>query len=229
MEFERRKPSPSTQADLPVDYLRIVKETLTEAMKPGIAEMKKIHPTSEFQVTGAIYGDEVLVLITLSHGPKTLAATTVHASADYNPTAEKPGLEATLTACVDAIGSVFDYYLDVNHSDRIQDLSHTSMSALDEAPFEWTVAENVQETYAIPVWVKMDKTNPFLDALTDRWLKENDPEYARLKAAEKTASEDMGSAEDHPEDFLAERLDAIKKAQAGSGGMSSGGSGPITH
>ena len=234
----RRTPSstPSTAAvaaelppvDLPVDYLRLVEKTLTDALQPGLVELRKTHPISEFSANGAIYSDEVLLAITLSHGTNNLAATTLYASTDFNPLIGKPSLEAILSACLDAVGTVLEYYLDAKQPERVAQLGHHSLSALDEAPFEWTtfeaeaaLDEDGNQVVKIPVWVKMDKSNPTLDALTERWLIENDPEY-KTQVIEK---EKVGAVE--AEDFLDERLDAIKKAGSGSG--MPGGNGPITH
>jgi hypothetical protein len=229
-KFERRniakKPAadfteaPST--DLPVDYLRLVEKTLTDALQPGLTELKKLHPTCEFSARGTIYSDEVLLVITLSHGVNTLAATTLYASADFNPTVEKPGLEATLSACLDAAGTTFEHYLDPNESDRLEQLAHHSLSALEEAPFDWTPIqpESPEDAVAlkVPVYLKMDKSNIALDSLTEKWLLENDPSYKETMAGTE------GMNEEQAEDFLNDRLEAIKKA-----GSSGGGSGPITH
>ena len=222
MKWERRK-KPAAAApkvadlstDLPVDYLRLIESTLTAAVEKGLIEMRKIHPTSVFQAHGAIFGDEVILAATLFHGEKALAATTVYSSADYDPNADKPGLEATLAACLEAIGSIFDFYLDVKHPERITQMADRSIGSIEDAPFEWTaVSYEIEEQ--LPVWVKMDKANPFLETLTDRWLLENDPNF-KNKTPEELAE---------AEEFLEERLEAIQKAKTGG---SMGGSGPITH
>jgi hypothetical protein len=223
IKWDRRKNSNSPQpaaSDLPVDYLRLVEQTLTQALEPGLIEMRKTHPVSEFAAGGAIYADEVLLAITLSHGVSNLSATTLYASADFNPLADKPGLEATLSACLDAVGTIFEYYLDTAYPERITQLGHHSLSALEEAPFEWTAFEPSSEAEVkVAVHVKMDKSNPQLDSLTEKWLMENDPHYK--ENLKKETVEVHGEAED----FLSERLDAIKKAGSGSGN----GGGPITH
>ena len=218
MKWDRRNKTGPLSAqkavDLPVDYLRLVESTLTTAMEAGLKEMKLIHPISEFRASGAIYGDEVLLALTLFHGDGNLSATTVYASADFDPTAEKPGIEAILSACLDAAGAVYGFYLDPEQTERITQLSDHSLSALEEAPFEWAVAGDE----VIPIHVKMDKSNPLLDEMTERWLRENDPEYHKnAKAAD----------EFEKEEFLEERLEAIQKVK--SGGSSGPGGGPITH
>ncbi len=227
MKFEKRRPPVANKpiidaADLPVDYLRIVESTLSTALAEGLIEMRKIHPISEFKANGAIYGDEVLLTITLFHGENNLSATTVYLSADFNPMRERPTLEDVLAACLDAAGATYEYYLDAKNPTMIEQLSYHSLSALEEAPFDWSPLAKVAEIKKIPVWVKMDKSNPILENLAEKWLIENDPEYKK-----KTSHvEDLTKAE--AEEFLNERLEAIKGAKSGSG-MSGGGSGPITH
>ena len=234
MKFEKRLPTiaptldkPSVEAgDLPVDYLRLVESTLTTALEKGLIEMRKIHPISEFQANGAIYGDEVLLTITLFHGENNLSATTVYVSSDFNPMLEKPSLEEILAACLDAAGSTYDYYLDLKNPEMIEQLSYHSLSALEEGPFDWAPLPQVAAMKKIPVWVKMDKSNPRLEGLADQWLIENDPEYQKKRLP----AENQSSIE--AEEFLNERLEAIKNAKSGSGGPQggmSGGNGPITH
>ena len=235
MKWEPRKKlaanaEKSPQSDLPVDYLKVVAETLEQALSAGLVEMRKIYPTCEFHANGAIFPEEVIMAVTLSHGEKNIVATTVYASADFKPLAPKVGIEGTLAACVDAIGSVYDFYLNPNEIEKIEQLSHTSLSALDEAPFDWSSLTIQTQTTPISVWVKMDKTNPHLEALADQWLNQHDPHV-------KSAHDDKIHAID-AEEFLEQRLEAIKKVRSGGGGPNFGGggggfsgnqNGPITH
>lgn len=214
MKFDRRVKTGVRKADLkpvdlPIDYLRLVEDTLAESLKPGIVELKKIHPVTELKACGAIFGDEVLLAITISHGEKSVIATTVYASADFNPLMPEPGIETILTTCLDSVGTVLDHYLNPAFPDRIARLAEAPISALEEAPFDWTPIEDSK----IPVWVKIDKSNPSLEALTEEWLMKNDPTYS------------PETEEDEAEEFLNERLSAIEKAKSGSGGKS----GPIQH
>lgn len=228
-KLEKRKPLTKTAgakpSNLPHDYLRLIEQTLTQALEKGLTEIKKTHPVSEFYADGAIYGDEVLVTITLHHGEKNILATTVYASADYHPGVETPTLETLLGSCVDTAGSVFDYYLDPTSPERIAQIADASLGALEEAPFDWTRSES-----EFPIWVKIDKSNPRLEEAAEDWLAKNDPHYQAQ--TEKDLELDAGEAEE----FLSERLDAIKKARDGGGGPggmggpgSTGGSGPIRH
>jgi hypothetical protein len=223
MKWERRhlpnekiaQPEPT---ELPVDYIKLVTDTLTTAMDKGLGEVKKTRPKAAFYVNGAIYSDEVLLAVTLSQGDQDLAATTVYASTNFNPTSEKPNLEDSLSTCLDAVGALLEYYLNPHHPDRIEDFLHSSISALDEAPFEWT-SMDFEGAMKWPVWAKIDKTNPQLEMLADNWLAENDPDHGKQPQTTKEA-----------EAFLEERLEAMKAAKSGGpSGGSMGGSGPITH
>ncbi len=117
MIFDRRvKPDANKPAlkpvDLPLDYMKLVEETLKDSLKEGLVELKKIHPISDIKAAGAIYSDEVLLAVTISHGPQTLIATTVYASANFNPLMEEPGIEKVLDSCLDCVGTVLLHYLD---------------------------------------------------------------------------------------------------------------------
>ena len=205
MKWERRKNTNEPEilaATLPLDYIKMVTDTLTEAIAPGLVEVRKIHPKAQFFADGSIYSDEVLLAITLSQGDQDLFATTVYASADFNPSLDQHSIETVLAACLEGAGSVYHFYLDDVHPSRphrIIELLRSSLSALEEAPFEWTKAK-MGDAINIPVWVKMDKTNPQLEALADQWLAENDPK-------------------ENPEEavaFLKERLSAIHSSKANS-------------
>ncbi|MBC7398197.1 MAG: hypothetical protein H7333_12215 [Bdellovibrionales bacterium] len=223
MKWERRKKPESKvvdlpPSDLPVDYLKLVEETLSTSLEKGLSELKKTHPAAHFASKGAIFSDEIIMAVTLSQGENRLAATTVYGSVDFNPLAEKPKMDDLLSINVEAIASVFAVFLDTNSPEKIDQIMHHSLSAIEEAPFDWTKIK--LEDGLIPVWVKLDKSNPLLDELTEKWLSENDPDYTKnLEALEEASQE-----------FLEERLEAIKAAKSGGGSSGPmGGGGPITH
>jgi hypothetical protein len=214
MIFDRRKKPQANKpelkpVDLPLDYLKIVEETLNESLKKGIAELKKFHPICNLKAGGVICSDEVLLAITISHGENSLIATTVYASADFNPLLPEPTVEIVLDECLASAGTVLSHYLDHTQPERIAQLAGATISALEEAPFEWTAMEETK----VSVYVKIDKSNPALEALAEDWLLKNDPHYSKEEALEEA------------EEFLEERLQAIQKAKSGS----SGDSGPIRH
>ncbi len=225
VKWERRKkPAQNVPevkpSDLPVDFLKLIESTVSTALEAGLTEVKKTHPEAHFYSRGAIFADEIMLTLTLSYGPKVLSATTGYASADFNPLEEKPTVDAVLAACLDAIGSVFEFYLDPKSPEKIAQLAHHSLSALEDGPFEWTPIEITDEV-KIPVYVRIDKANPMLDEITEKWLIENDPEYHNLNL------EVDSTVEVESEEFLEERIEAIRAAKSGSG--TTGGSGPITH
>jgi hypothetical protein len=224
-KWERRNRNPSKPAspgsELPHDFLKLVEETMIQALEPGLNEVRKIHGSSTFKAQGAIFNDEILLSITLSHGPEVLSATTAHGSVDYRPDQEKPSVNDLLALCLDSLGSVFQFYLDPEFPERITQITDSSLGALEEAPFEWTPLK-LDENQKIAVHVKMDKSNPVLDHLAEDWLKKNDPDYESRST--KQSEIDLGDAEE----FLEERIEAIRAAKSGT--SSSGpGSGPIRH
>ncbi len=197
--------------ELPIDYLKMVEDAMNELLAPGLVEMKKTHPVCNIKASGALYSNEVLLAITLSHGEKNLVATTVYASADFNPLMQEPGIETILDECLDSAGSIFSHFLDPKHPERISQLASASIGSLEEAPFEWTPMENTK----VSIWVKIDKSNPALESMAEDWLQKNDPDYLQEDEAEEA------------ENFLSDRLEAIQKAKSGSG--HGGDSGPIRH
>ena len=222
MKPDRRNQKPGSNphgSELPSDFLKIVIETLDQALAPGLAEIKKIHPETGFHAEGLIFGDEILLSISLTHGPQVLPATTIHGSIDYDSSQEKPSVNDLLALCLDSIGSVFQHYLDPAYPERIHQIADASLGALEEAPFDWTpykLIEGQKET----IFVKIDKSNPTLDRMAEDWLRANDPEHA-----ERERNRDQSSVL-ASEDFLEERIQAIRAAKAGAGNS---GGGPIRH
>jgi hypothetical protein len=200
--------------------LKIVEETMNETLASGLEALKKHHSICDLKAHGALYSNEVLMAITISHGEQSLIATTVYASADFNPVMQEPGIEVILNECLDSAGAILTHYLDPKHPHRISEFASATIGSLEEAPFEWTKVDETKVT----VYVKIDKSNPALESLADEWLRNNDPESGK---EEETVE---------AEDFLNERLEAIRKVKGGggSGGFSGGGysggdSGPIRH
>jgi hypothetical protein len=216
MKWERRKKSLMTAPEgapgpLPVDFIRLVEETLSQGLQEGLEAIRQIHPESGFRAGGAIYENEILLAITLTHGPSQISATTVFGSADYDPNSEKPALIELLSACLDAAGSVFQHYLDPAFPERITQIADQSLGALEEAPFQWSPIKPESHP-KIEVHVKIDKSNPVLDALTEDWLRKHDPDY------QEDSGKNMEEKRKEAEDFLGERLDAIQGRKNGRGG-----------
>lgn len=184
-------------SDLPVDYLRLVEETLTNTFEKGLKELEKHQKVNKFSAWGAVYSDEILLTATLYHGPEQLAATTFYASVDYTPGQEKPTLELLLSTCLDGVGGAIDFFLNPENPERIEQIAGGNLGLVEEAPFDWCP----EDFDGIKVYVKMDKTNPLLEGLTEEWLRKHDPTYRKNKA------EDAAEAEE----FFGERVDTLKR------------------
>lgn len=154
----------------PHDYLRLVEETLSDAFAESLKKLEVFHPINRFYAAGKIFPDEVLLAVTLHHGEKTLSATTVYASIDFDTTKPSPSinLEDVLGLALDSIGSMFNYLLDPEESERLEQIANSSLSAIEEAPYEWSLLNE-----KTPVWLKVDKSNLVLEKLTDEWLAKN--------------------------------------------------------
>ncbi len=171
---------------LPVDFLRMVVEVFTANFDAGLKALSKIKPNPAFQAQGAIYSNEIILSVSLSHEGQ-LAATTVHVSCDFDPKASAPTAEDLLGTLVDAAGSVFGHFLDAKKPDRLEQLADESLSALEEAPFEWTLLELDNRR----VHVKVDKSNLSIDQMTDEWLLKNDPDIAERERQEQAETEKL--------------------------------------
>jgi hypothetical protein len=136
--MERRKKSAAKSSGIPADYSKMVSEVLGSNFDHGLKKIQKLKGAkARFEVTGAIYLDEVVLAATLLIG-KELAATTVYASIDYDPRASVPQIQDLLSACVDAVGNVFYPLLNSDKKGQLERLVDQSLSALDSVPFEWT-------------------------------------------------------------------------------------------
>lgn len=162
----------SRSSELPVDFTKIVKEVYTTNFADGLKALKKVQKAkNSFEVRGAIYVDEIVLGVSLvTEG--AMAATTIYCSVDFDPAASTPTAQDLLNICVDAVGSLYGTLLDPAKPDRIENLAAGSFSAFEEIPLEWTKVEFDGRR----VYLLVDKSNPTLDEMTDRWLAENDPE-----------------------------------------------------
>lgn len=201
----RKNPSKSKSrlagaADLPKDFTKIVRDVYTTNFAEGLALLKKAQKKkSAFDVRGAIYANEIVLGVSLVTDG-VMAATTIFCSVDFDPTASTPNAQDLLGICVDAVGSLFGTLLDATKPERVEQVAAGSLSSFEEIPFEWTKVEFEGRR----VWLLVDKSNPTLDEMTDRWLAENDPE---------TEAE-----EDEFEDETADLFMTGKGSKSGSGG-----------
>ena len=184
--MERRLTSESKFSALPVDYLRMVSEVFSNHFDEGLKLYQKHLPDSYFEAHGQVYADEVVLSVSLLTRNQ-LAGNTVYASADFDPKASAPTAQDLLDACVDAIASVYSNLLNTEEPQTIENLADESLSALENAPFEWSVLESNQRK----IYVKLDKSNPEMDEMTEQWLKEHDPEYKNREENEQKETESL--------------------------------------
>lgn len=183
---ERRKPGKPKSSPLPVDYLKMVSDVFATNFAEGLEAVQKLRPKSAFVGGGAIYPDEICFTISLIH-PGQLAATTVRASVDYDPLASSPKLDELLSICVDASGSIFGDLLDASKPAKIEALTASALSELENVPFQWTEVKIDKRR----VWLLVDKSNPQIDDLADDWLSKHDPEREAREAIEAAETEKL--------------------------------------
>lgn len=183
METRKNSAKPTTRlsksAELPVDYTRVVREVYTTNFDEGLQKLAELQavdasgkkPISRFEVRGAIFGDEIVISVSLLT-EEQIAGTTVHASVDFDPKASSPTAQDLLNVCVDAVGSIFATLLDAEKTETVEKIASGSLAAFNEVPLEWTKVEFDGRR----VWLMVDRSNPTLDEMTDRWLAENDPQ-----------------------------------------------------
>jgi hypothetical protein len=150
----------------------MVEEVFSGHFDVALKAFQAIRPDSSFSVQGEVFADELVIGISLiSQGH--LAATTVYASADFDPKASSPTIQDLLSACVDAAGGVFSTLMDADRPETLAQLAEEFLSELEGIPLEWTSLDSNQRR----VFVKVDKANLVLEKITDDWLKKNDPHY----------------------------------------------------
>ena len=181
MIHERRKGTGSSHSPLPVDYTRMVEEVFTTNFSDSVAAME-LDPKPVFVAGGEIYADEIVVHVALVQEGR-IAATQSYASSDFDPKASSPKIEDLLAVCVDAVGEVFAGLFEASSKlDEKEAILTASLNDLGEkgpVPQEWTQIEVEKRK----IHVRVDKTNPAMDAAADAWLAKNDPEF--LKNEEK--------------------------------------------
>ena len=184
--MERRLTSESKFSTLPVDYLKMVNEVFSNHFEEGLKLYQTHLPESYFEAHGQVYADEVILSVSLLT-PNQLAGNTVYASGDFNPKASSPTVQDLLDACVDAIASVYSHLLDIEKPEIVENFADESLSALENAPFEWAVVDSNKRK----IYVKLDKSNPQMDHITEQWLKDHDPEYKNREDSEQKETENL--------------------------------------
>ncbi|MBI2711407.1 MAG: hypothetical protein HYX41_00900 [Bdellovibrio sp.] len=184
--MERRKTSVSKSSPLPQDYLKMVREVFGDHFKEGLDAYCKLRPNSRFEIDGAVYADEVVLAVCLA-SDQTLAATTWYASADFDPKASAPSVQDLLSACVDTLAGVVNEIISADKPEKLEQVADESLSALEDAPFQWTK----YETDRRDIFVKVDKANLRVDQQADEWLAKNDPDFKKNSENESKATEDL--------------------------------------
>jgi hypothetical protein len=178
--MEKRKRNALKGSPIPADYAKMVADVFTSNFDEGLKKLNKTKGAkAHFEVYGELFPDEVLMAVSVVTG-KELSATTVYGSVDYDPKASFPQVQDLLSACVDAIGSVFE-------KGKLEVLAETSLADLDGVPFDWTAV--VVERFK--VHVKIDKANLGLDQMADDWLNKNDPGFQERALREEQESEKL--------------------------------------
>lgn len=186
---ERRKSKPGIRekaSPLPPDYLKMVTEVFTSNFSEGMAMLAKHAGDPRIEATGAIYPEELILSVSIIHEGQ-LAATTAHASVDFDARASSPTIQDLLGLCVDALGSVYGEILDPSKPDRIEQVADHSLSAMENIPFEW-MSVKVEKR---EIFVKVDKSNPKLDDLADNWLAKHDPNFVEELEEEERETEKL--------------------------------------
>lgn len=183
--------APLKGSELPTDFTEMVKEVFTAHFDEALQKFAAAAGVPYgFEASGMIYPNEILLRVTLKN-PEELAATTLYGSVDFDPQASAPSAQDLLSCCVDGVASLFDWLVQGEGADeRIEAMVSASLSALDGIPWEWSSIE----VQGRPVFVRIDKANPKLDAMADEWLAQHDPEqkHAAEEEAEKTADRFVG-------------------------------------
>jgi hypothetical protein len=186
MTTHSRKLHKTRPSALPLDYAKMVTEVFKTNFDEGMKALAKLNQTKvHFTTTGSIYPEEVLVCVSLIEEAK-LSAISAYASCDFDSKASAPTIQDLLSAGVDAIGSLFAQILDPQDPQALERLTHRSLSALENVPFEWTE----MQVESVRTWVRVDRANPEIDQMADDWLEKNDPDHlARLAEEEREISE----------------------------------------
>ncbi len=159
------KPHPAPPQPLPKDYYAMVAGVFSGHFEDGLKKFASQKKNAQFLVRGGLFPDEVRLSVSIIFEGQ-IAATTVHASADFDPKANKPTAEEVLKDCVDAIGGIFDHFFSPKNRSGLEFLAQSSFHEDDDVPFQWT-------QFAVgkrKVFLMVDKSNPVIDEMADQYL-----------------------------------------------------------
>lgn len=184
--MEHRNTSITKPSTLPVDYLEMVSEIFTAHFDSEIKKLSEFVPNAHFEAKGEVRSNEIILAVSLT-GKGQLAATTVYASSDFDPKASAPTVQEILSACVDALATAFGSLLADDNPEFISQMGEKPLSAITNAPFDWTLVETNQRK----IYIKLDKANLELDSITDDWLRKHDPSYIENEAEQESEMEKL--------------------------------------
>jgi hypothetical protein len=175
--LDRRKETLIKGSPLPKDFIGMVTDVFTKNFGEGLTKIRKLTKDElGFQAIGQVFPEEIVLCVTLVQ-EKSLSATSVYASVDFDPKASTPTIQDLLPLCVDAIGAVFDPLLNTDDKTALEGLVEGPLSALNDIPFEWTLLQIDKQR----IYVKMDKANPHLAKMADDGLAKHDPNLEELE------------------------------------------------
>jgi hypothetical protein len=82
---------------------------------------------------------------------------------------------------------MFGSLLSPDKPEAIAGLANESLSALENVPFDWTEMESDQKR----IFVKIDKANLEVDAMTEHWLEKHDPDFKEKVEEEQKKTESL--------------------------------------
>lgn len=180
--MEPRKTQNRKPNELPVDYLKMVAEVFSTHFGSVLEEAHAKGMSLVFEASGGLYANETLLTVALTQKDE-LGAMAIHVSTDFDPKASHPTAEELLQLSVDAAGDVLQTLLD--HPQNKEALLSGVLSEIEDAPFEWTAVEVSKKR----VFVRLDRTNPRIEKMTDDWLEKNDPDLKANRDSEEKETE----------------------------------------
>lgn len=171
---------------LPIDFLKMVTEVFTNNFSSGLKRLSKVKKGPKFVVSGEIFPNEIVLSVSVVFEGE-LAATTAYASIDFDPKASSPKAEDCLSACIDAVGGLYQHLLVQGSDGQIEAFADESLAAFEDIPFEWAVLE----VERFKVYLKVDKSNPSLDNMADDWLQKNDPDLKKWEDEQEEETKSM--------------------------------------
>ena len=116
----------------------------------------------------ARFSDEIVPCISLIEEGQLAATSPCTPACDFDPKASSPTVQDLLAACVDAIGAIYGELSRADQPERLEQSPANSLAAMEGIPFFWSEVKIDRHR----IHVKVDKSNPRLDASADEWLQQ---------------------------------------------------------